>query len=176
MNEFELTEYEIQRFSKAISPIIEKALEIKLRAILEEYGLNKVKSETLSQNRWVQMKDLCQILKVSKQTVHNWKKHPLTISMLRGNVKNLGRKVFYDVEAIKYNIRRNPEFFGLGKSYEYYNEVNLSENQKKTKRFFDIKFAIENNQEVSEGDREFYDEEVYQREKENTAIYGVWDV
>ena len=69
--------------------------------------------------------ELCRELKLSRQTLYNWLKHPKTRPLLAANRQKTGNKVLYNITGIKAAIKKNPVLFGGGRDYAFKDEAVL---------------------------------------------------
>ena len=113
--------------------------------------------------------ELCEQLKLSKQTLYNWLNRPKTKPLIDANRQKVGNKVLYNITGIKAAIKKHPALFGGGRDYEFKSAAIISDVQKTERRFKQIDLKLLLNEQVSEADRNWYKAEKLRRENEVAA-------
>ena len=113
--------------------------------------------------------ELCDQLKLSKQTLYNWLKHPKTKPLIAANRQKVGNKVWYNITGIKAAIKKQPALFGGGRDYAFKDEAVLSDAQKADRRFIKISTKLLLNAGVSGDNQAWYQTEKLRRENEQGA-------
>ena len=88
------------------------AINKEVRGVLEDFFKETGKKPILS-SEYIGMKELCALLKVSKVTIHVWKKNGLI------PFQKIGGKLLFEKQAILYKIKNEPNSFGKGRDYNY---------------------------------------------------------
>ena len=135
------------------------------RALTEEllkYGFNRENEKIIKEKIYVPMKVVTQALKITKTTMHNWRKHKNTKTIIEGYIQKTGRNVGYDIEGIKELLRRYPTMFSRGRSYNYQEEV-MSEEVRKTRV-------------ISTLHNKLMDEELHEEEIDYFSKFGTIDL
>ena len=88
------------------------AINKEVRGVLEDFFKESGRKPILTPV-YIDMKELCALLKVSKVTIHTWKKNGLI------QFHKIGGKLLFDKQAILYKIKNEPNSFGRGRDYDY---------------------------------------------------------
>ena len=91
---------------------------------------------------WISMKELCDRLQVSKQTLYNWQKSDQVNWLIKPCRKRMGGKVLYNVEGLKQAIKQHPHLFGGGRDYAFKEAVLQTAEQKRALRYSRISSAL----------------------------------
>lgn len=129
----------------------------KLVAAEVKKQLAELRQPTPKKEQLVDVKAVCKELKVSRQTVNNWRKSIRTKTIIEPCVHRVGGKVLYDIVALREAIKGNKIYFGSGRDYEYKYEVTASEEAKARRKLADIKYNLSRGRELTQEERSFYE-------------------
>lgn len=121
--------------------------------------LATMKQHPVAKEELVDVKKLCEELKVSRQTVNNWRKSDKTGSVINPCIRKMGGKILYDIAAIRRAIKEHETLFGKGRDYGYKYESTASDEVKRDNRFKAVKWNLMQNKDLTEEDRVFYEQE-----------------
>lgn len=116
-----LSDLTVEDFWKSMEQVFEQKLEDifkKYMPELKEY-LETVKA---NERHWT-TKEVCEKLKISRQTLINWYKKPNTNVYLKQTRTLIGNKYLYQLPKIKEIIKSNENAFIRGRTYEYQSNV-----------------------------------------------------
>lgn len=134
--------------------------------------LAAIKQPPAKKEKLVSVKQLCEELNISRQTVNNWRKSQKTDYLIKPFITKMGGKVLYDIAAIRQVIKEYEIFFGGNRDYDYKYEAIASDETKKDNRFKHIRSLImqAGAAELTEDDRLFYAEECKWRGERNRLL------
>ena len=117
--------------------------------------------QALPEVELITIKELCTALKVSKQTLYNWQKHPKTKMLIEKHRQKVGGKVGYNVVGIKAAIKNNPLHFGSRGEYGI-----LTEDEKINRRYRSLKGLQGLGETLSQTDAQWLQQEDERRQME----------
>ena len=120
--------------------------------------LAAIKQPPVKKEKLVDVKELCRELKVSRQTINNWKKSRIGF-VFNPCIHKMGGKVLYDITAIRQVLKEHKEFFGNGRNYGYKYEATVTDEQRRVDRYNHIRWQAIQGNEITEEDRIFYEQE-----------------
>jgi hypothetical protein len=143
---------------KELQELIESTVEGVFARYIPELMQELTKEEELTDTKTV-----CAELKISRQTLNNWRNSPNTKNLIAPFISKRGGKVLYNLKGIKQTISQYAVMFGRNKDYDYKFEATATEAERINKRYRDINGKIMTGAAISDADKEFYRETCKQR-------------
>ncbi len=100
---------------------IEKIIETKMERIFLKYlpSMEGFVNSVKEKEEFVSTKEVCQCLKISRQTLSNWFSSKNTKPFLVGILEKRGKKNFYKINELIIRIKNNEGIFSKRKEFEH---------------------------------------------------------
>lgn len=142
---------------KALEQLIEQIV----RKVLAEQQPVAVKKEP---QQWVSTRQLCEMLAITRQTLHNWHRQSATKNLITPYRKKQGNKCWYDIEGVIELIGQNPVFFGRDRDYHYKQAIQqVATAKKEDNRFYNLHWQVKGGKELTLQQKQYYREECEKR-------------